>query len=66
MPSPRDARPAGAQVSLLVLHNISLPRRFGGPASLFLNRLDYGRIPGWRGCAACACRRTSSSAATAP
>ena len=27
MPSPnRDARPAGAQVSLLVLHNISLPR----------------------------------------
>ncbi|MFG0227378.1 1,6-anhydro-N-acetylmuramyl-L-alanine amidase AmpD [Achromobacter sp. 413638] len=49
MPSPnRDARPAGAQVSLLVLHNISLPPgRFGGPevAGLFLNRLDYGSHP---------------------
>ena len=48
MPSPnRDARPAGAQVSLLVLHNISLPGRFGGPevANLFLNRLDYGSHP---------------------
>ena len=48
-PSPnRDARPAGAQVSLLVLHNISLPPgRFGGPevAGLFLNTLDYGSHP---------------------
>lgn len=44
-PSPNcDARPAGAQVSLLVLHNISLPPgRFGGPyiEGLFTNTLDY-------------------------
>ena len=55
MPSPnRDARPAGAQVSLLVLHNISSPSgRFGGPeaAGLFLNRLDYGSHPWLRAAA---------------
>ncbi|MHC3912178.1 1,6-anhydro-N-acetylmuramyl-L-alanine amidase AmpD [Achromobacter marplatensis] len=49
LPSPnRDARPAGAQVSLLVLHNISLPPgQFGGPevAGLFLNTLDYASHP---------------------
>lgn len=49
LPSPNvDARPAGTQVSLLVLHNISLPSgRFEGPcvADLFLNRLDYGSHP---------------------
>lgn len=49
LPSPNvDARPRGTQVSLLVLHNISLPPgRFGGPCvpSLFLNRLDYGLDP---------------------
>jgi AmpD protein len=39
-----DARPAGAQVELLVIHNISLPAgRFGGPhiADLFTNRVDF-------------------------
>jgi len=38
-----DGRPAGSEVSLLVLHSISLPRgRFGGDAieRLFTNRLD--------------------------
>jgi AmpD protein len=49
MPSPNaDARPEGTAVSLLVLHNISLPPgRFQGPcvADLFLNRLDYGADP---------------------
>jgi len=49
LPSPNvDRRPKGAQVSLLVLHNISLPPgRFDGPcvADLFLNRLDYGAHP---------------------
>ncbi|MBB1595294.1 1,6-anhydro-N-acetylmuramyl-L-alanine amidase AmpD [Achromobacter sp. UMC46] len=49
LPSPnRDARPAGAQVSLLVLHNISLPPgQFGGSevAGLFLNTLDYSSHP---------------------
>ncbi|MEI2418379.1 1,6-anhydro-N-acetylmuramyl-L-alanine amidase AmpD [Orrella sp. JC864] len=48
-PSPNfDARPADAQVRLLVLHNISLPPgRFGGPhvAGLFTNTLDYGAHP---------------------
>lgn len=48
-PSPNaDERPAGAQASLLVIHNISLPPgRFHGPcvADLFLNRLDYGSHP---------------------
>lgn len=49
LPSPNsDARPADAQVSLLVLHNISLPPgKFGGPevAGLFLNTLDYRSHP---------------------
>lgn len=49
LPSPNhDARPNGAQVSLLVLHNISLPPgKFGGPevAGLFLNTLDYASHP---------------------
>lgn len=49
LPSPnRDARPSDAQVSLLVLHNISLPPgKFGGPevAGLFLNTLDYASPP---------------------
>ena len=38
-----DARPAGTQVELIVVHNISLPpREFGGTGieDLFLNRLD--------------------------
>jgi AmpD protein len=49
LPSPNcDARPAGTSVSLLVIHNISLPpNEFGGPhvAGLFLNRLDYNAHP---------------------
>ena len=49
LPSPnRDARPPGAQVSLLVLHNISLPPgQFGGSevAGLFLNTLDHASHP---------------------
>jgi AmpD protein len=43
-----DARPAGAQVELLVIHNISLPAgRFGGPhiADLFTNRVDFAADP---------------------
>lgn len=44
-PSPNcDARPEGAAISLLLVHNISLPPdQFGGPyiADLFANRLDY-------------------------
>ncbi len=43
-PSPNcDARPAGCDIDLLVIHNISLPPgEFGGPhiESLFLNALD--------------------------
>lgn len=43
-PSPnQDARPTGRTVSLLVIHNISLPPgEFGGPwvDDLFLNQLD--------------------------
>ena len=38
-----DERPLGAQIELIVIHNISLPPgEFGGPAivDLFLNRLD--------------------------
>ena len=41
----RDARPPGAQVSLLVVHAISLPPgKFGGDSveRLFTNRLDPG------------------------
>jgi AmpD protein len=43
-----DARPSGTDVSLLVVHNISLPPgQFGGPcvAELFLNRLDCDAHP---------------------
>lgn len=46
VPSPnRDARPEGEVVSLVVIHNISLPPgEFGGPGveQLFTNRLDPG------------------------
>lgn len=49
VPSPNcDERPAGTDVSLLVIHNISLPPdRFGGPwiEDLFLNRLDPAAHP---------------------
>lgn len=49
MPSPNfDPRVEGAKISLLVIHNISLPPgQFGGPfiADLFLNRLDYNADP---------------------
>lgn len=48
-PSPNcNARPAGVPVSLLVLHNISLPPgHFGGALveALFCNCLDTGRHP---------------------
>lgn len=48
-PSPNfDQRPDAAGISLLVIHNISLPAgRFGGPhvADLFCNRLDFGADP---------------------
>lgn len=48
-PSPNhDARPAGDDASLLVLHNISLPPgQFGGThvQDFFLNRLDHGAHP---------------------
>lgn len=48
-PSPNfNARPAGETVSLLVIHNISLPPgRFGGPwiDDLFTNRLDHAAHP---------------------
>jgi len=43
-----DARPPGADVSLVVIHGISLPPgRFGGDAilRLFTNRLDAGEHP---------------------
>ena len=49
LPSPNvDARPNDDAVSLLVIHNISLPPgEFGGPyiADLFLNRLDLDAHP---------------------
>ena len=49
MPSPNfDPRIDGAEISLLVIHNISLPpEQFGGPfiADLFLNQLDYDADP---------------------
>ena len=49
MPSPNcDTRPAGAGISLLVIHNISLPPgQFGGAyiADLFTNQLEYGAHP---------------------
>jgi AmpD protein len=48
-PSPNfDARPEGARVELLVIHNISLPPgEFGGPwiDALFQNRLDPAAHP---------------------
>lgn len=43
-----DARPDGAEISLLVVHNISLPPgEFGGPyiEDLFANRLDCDAHP---------------------
>jgi len=46
-----DARPAGARISLLVLHSISLPPgKFGGDAveRLFTNRLDARAHPYFR------------------
>ena len=49
MPSPNcDARPTGVSVSLLVIHNISLPPgQFGGAfiGDLFSNVLDYDAHP---------------------
>lgn len=49
MESPNfNARPPGTEISLLVIHNISLPAgQFGGPhiPDLFLNRLDYSAHP---------------------
>ena len=48
-PSPNfGARPAGADISLLVVHNISLPPgQFGGPhiEDFFCNRLQVGAHP---------------------
>jgi N-acetyl-anhydromuramoyl-L-alanine amidase len=49
-----DARPEGAAISLLVLHNISLPPgRFGGAGivELFTNRLDPAAHPYYAGIA---------------
>jgi AmpD protein len=49
-----DARPAAAQISLLVVHNISLPpHEFGGYGviDLFCNRLDPGAHPFYAGIA---------------
>lgn len=43
-----DARPAGAAVDLLLIHNVSLPAgSFGGPhvSDLFTGRLDYNVDP---------------------
>ncbi len=52
-PSPNcDARPAGEEISLLVIHGISLPPgRFGGPwiDDLFCNRLDPDAHPYFAG-----------------
>jgi AmpD protein len=52
-PSPhRDARPDGAVIDLLVIHNISLPAgRFGGPhvSDLFTGRLDLHADPSFAG-----------------
>ncbi|HEY4540820.1 MAG TPA: 1,6-anhydro-N-acetylmuramyl-L-alanine amidase AmpD [Noviherbaspirillum sp.] len=49
IPSPNyDARPEGAEIDLLVVHNISLPPgEFGGPyiAQLFTNTLDCDLHP---------------------
>jgi N-acetyl-anhydromuramoyl-L-alanine amidase len=55
LPSPnRDARDAGVQPELLVIHNISLPPgEFGGSGviDLFLNRLDSKAHPYYTGIA---------------
>jgi len=49
VPSPNsDSRPAGSEISLVVLHSISLPRgEYGGNAieQLFTNRLDAAAHP---------------------
>lgn len=49
VPSPNcNARPEGAQIALVVVHNIALPPgEFGGPhiEALFSNRLDPGLDP---------------------
>ncbi len=48
----QDERPEGAEVSLLVVHNISLPPgEFGGPGvvDLFLNRLQFHTHPYYQG-----------------
>lgn len=51
-PSPNfDERPAGSQIELIVVHNISLPPgQFGGPGilDLFANRLDPAAHPYYR------------------
>lgn len=56
LPSPhQDARPPGATVGLVVIHNISLPPgEFGGPwiDDLFLGRLDPAADPYFRDIAA--------------
>lgn len=53
IPSPnQDERPVGEEVSLLVIHNISLPPGdFGGDAiiQLFSNRLDFDAHPYYAG-----------------
>jgi len=53
VPSPNsDRRPKPADVSLLVVHGISLPPgRFGGPwiERLFTNRMDYAAHPYFEG-----------------
>ncbi len=49
-----DARPADAQIELIVIHNISLPPgEFGGPAVIdfFLNRLDAAAHASYAGIA---------------
>ena len=55
VPSPNcDERPPGAQIELVVVHNISLPpREFGGPGiiDLFLNRLRADDHPYYAGIA---------------
>lgn len=56
VPSPNcDLRPADSEISLLVIHCISLPPgQFGGPdvTNLFLNRLDPAAHPYFAGIAA--------------
>jgi len=56
LPSPNHGpRPAGSEIDLLVIHNISLPPgQFGGPwiDDLFFNRLDPQAHPYFAGIAA--------------